>query len=50
MKNIFKLILASSLIHQFAIAQTESSFQDSARPFGLDIVGPVMEAGQLVLF
>ncbi len=45
MKNIFKLILASSLIHQFALAQTESSFQDSARPFGLDIAGPVMEAG-----
>ncbi|MGZ0655024.1 DUF4114 domain-containing protein [Coraliomargarita sp. W4R53] len=45
MKNLLKLILASSLIHQVGFAQTEADFQDSARPFGIDIVGAVMEAG-----
>ncbi|WPJ96822.1 DUF4114 domain-containing protein [Coraliomargarita algicola] len=45
MKNILKLILATSFIHQIGFAQTEADFQDSARPFGLEITGPVMEAG-----
>ena len=45
MKKILKLLLATCLIQQATFAQTESSFQDSARPFGLDIIGSVMEAG-----
>jgi len=45
MKNILKLILAISLIHQVGFAQTEADFQDSARPFGMETIAPVMEAG-----
>ncbi|CAA6678264.1 MULTISPECIES: DUF4114 domain-containing protein [unclassified Lentimonas] len=45
MKNILKLILATSLIQQISFAQTEADFQDSARPFGIDIIDSVMAAG-----
>jgi hypothetical protein len=33
------------VLTSISLAQTELSFQDAARPLGLDIVGPVMEAG-----
>ena len=45
MKNILKYILVTGLLQQVAFGQTEASFQDSAKPFGLDTIAPVMEAG-----
>lgn len=45
MKNILTCLLSFLLIHHIGSAQTEASFQDKARPFGLELAGPVMEAG-----
>jgi hypothetical protein len=48
MKNISRLLLPFVLIaltQHAGLSQTAAEYQDSARPFGLDIVAPVMEAG-----
>ncbi|MDQ8193799.1 DUF4114 domain-containing protein [Coraliomargarita sp. SDUM461004] len=45
MKNILTYILATGLLQQLAFGQTEASFQDSATPFGIETIAPVMEAG-----
>jgi hypothetical protein len=45
MKNILKLFLATTLFQQVGFAQTEADFQDSAQPFGIETIAPVMEAG-----
>lgn len=41
----FSLLAASLTVSASVFAQTTSSVQSSARPYGLDIVGPVMAAG-----
>jgi hypothetical protein len=45
MKNILKYTLVAGLLQQVAFGQTEADFQDSATPFGLETIAPVMEAG-----
>ncbi|MGB0744754.1 MAG: DUF4114 domain-containing protein, partial [Opitutales bacterium] len=45
MNKKYTAIFTSFLLALHLSAQTETEFQDAARPFGLEVVGPVMEAG-----